>query len=132
MTRLDKAEVWDFVAAPVDAIPRAATPDELAGLAALHDRLIIGPGLAGVQLVGTSGHAGEAGKPVGKLLFPIGSRSVRLVAALYCAGHTPGTLLAESHALGRELEGRLFIDDAPGYLWGEAPHLVCEPKPTFH
>jgi len=121
--------VWQYLAEPVNEIPRACLPDELAEFIALHDQLLSAD-MPGVALVLPTGEGGEASAAVACLLFPLGHDQNRVIASLYCAGHIPGAPLSESIDIGLEVECRIYTDAEPGEVWGvaSAKHI----KPTIH
>lgn len=130
----NNASVWDYLTGTVTEVPRAVTSEELVGFIGLHDRILAGHGISGVQLVHPRIEPGEAGAAIARLIFPIGAAQNLLVVALYCAAHTPGTPLASSQAIGRDIDARVFTDDAPdapGAIWGEAPAIIPAPQ-DFH
>lgn len=129
--------LFDVLDAPVNFMPRECTPGELERIIKLHDSILAekhrpdAGECVDPQLIYPTVPPGEASAAIARLISPIDPGTYllnvaacprRLVAALYCAGHEPGTPLADSIKLGRAVSTCVFLDSEPNdSLWGQAP-----------
>lgn len=136
-TLTDLPVLFDYFDGPVTFDPRECTPAETARLVARHDSILAEkPDPAAgecvdPQLICPAVPPGEAGASIAWIVSPcepgfyipaLNGRPKRLVAALYCPGHDPGTPLADSVNLGRIVTAAVFFDSEPNdSLWGHAP-----------